>query len=107
MSSQVVVEVAGQSNETIELGERDAVLVGRQPEVGRILALSGEPQVRAVTVSQPNISANHLLVRREAGITSLTDTGSRNGSWLRLPPGDRVEVRTTTSLQVRLPSPPS
>jgi DNA-binding NtrC family response regulator len=107
MSSQVVVEVAGQSNETIALGENDAVLVGREPEVGRILALADEPPVRAVTVSQPNISANHLLIRRDAGITSLTDIGSRNGSWLRLPPGDRVEVRSTTSLQVRLPSPPS
>jgi len=106
MSSQVVVEVAGQSSETIELREGDAVLVGREPEASRILALAGDPRVRALTVSQPNISANHLLVRREAGTTSLLDTGSRNGSWLRLPPGDRVEIRSATSLQVRLPSPP-
>src|SRR6185436_8320883 len=63
-------------------------------------------RVRTVTVTPPSVSANHLVMRRAAGVTTLVDAASRNGSWLRLPPGDRVEVRSTKPLQVRLATPP-
>ena len=103
MSSHVVVEVPGSSEETLELVEDDAVLVGRAPEASR---LAPENQaVRTRVVSQPSVSANHLLVRRAAGTTTLLDTDSRNGSWLRLPAGDRVEVRSAKPLHVRLAAP--
>jgi DNA-binding NtrC family response regulator len=106
MPSQIVIEVVGQSTETIQLVDGDTVLVGRQPEPSALGALA-EGQVRTVTVTPPSVSANHLVVRRAAGATTLVDNASRNGSWLRLPPGDRVEVRSTKSLQVRLATLPA
>ncbi|HSR95542.1 MAG TPA: sigma 54-interacting transcriptional regulator [Kofleriaceae bacterium] len=105
MSSQVVVEVVGQAKQAIVLDEGDAVLVGREPDAARIAAIPGDA-LRLVTVAQPSVSANHLLVSREADATSLIDTTSRNGSWLRLPAGDRVEVRSSKPLHVRLSMPP-
>ena len=100
MTCLVVVE-AGQTSETIEIGDGDAVLVGREPEPVR-LGEAASPGLRTVTVASPSVSGNHLLVRRDDGATTIVDAGSRNGSWLRLPPGDRVEVRSRQALQVRL-----
>lgn len=105
MSSHVVIEAVGQSIETIQLADGDTVLVGREPDASTLGALA-EGRVRTVTVTPPSVSANHLVMRRAAGVTTLVDAASRNGSWLRLPPGDRVEVRSTKPLQVRLATPP-
>jgi hypothetical protein len=105
MPSHVVVEVPGSTTETLELTESDAVLVGRDPEANR---LAPEDQaVRTQAVAQPSVSANHLLVRRAAGTITFLDTDSRNGSWLRLPSGDRVDVHSAKPLLVRLSSPPT
>jgi len=106
MPSKVVIEVAGQSTETIELAEGDGVLVGRDPDAGK-LAAPPEGRLRTVALTPPSVSANHLLVQRGHDTTMLVDTISRNGSWLRLPPGDRVEVHSAKSLQVRLATPPA
>jgi DNA-binding NtrC family response regulator len=105
MSSHVVVEIAGNATETLELSDGDAVLVGREPEVNRLAA--GDREVRTLAVAQPSVSANHLLARRSGTATTLVDLDSRNGSWLRLPPGDRVEVDSAKTLHVRLSAPPS
>src|SRR5262245_16060780 len=104
MSSQVVVEVAGQAKETIDLDEGDAVLVGREPDAGRLAAAAGD-EVRLLTVAQPSVSANRLYVARATGATSLVDTTSRNGSWLRLPAGDRVDVHSSKPLHIKLSVP--
>lgn len=105
MSSHVLVEVAGNATETLELVEDDAILIGRDPEANRLAP--EDRAVRTKAVAQPSVSANHLLVRRAAGATTLVDTDSRNGSWLRLPPGDRVEVHSAKELRVRLSAPPA
>src|ERR1043165_5640230 len=89
MPSHVVIEVAGQS-ETIELAEGDGVLVGRDPDPGK-LAAPPDARLRTIALAPPSVSANHLVVQRGGDTTPLVDTTSRNGSWLRLPPGDRVE----------------
>jgi Sigma-54 interaction domain len=106
MPSKVVIEVAGQSTETLELAEGEAVLVGRDPDAGTLAAPPGG-RLRTVALTPPSVSANHLLVQRGGDATTLVDTISRNGSWLRLPPGDRVEVHSAKSLQVRLATPPA
>lgn len=103
---QVVVEVAGQSTETIELAEGDTVLVGREPSGARLAGVS-EERVRTVAVTPPSVSANHLVMRRDGDTTSFVDANSRNGSWLRLPSGDRVEVRSSKPLHVQLAAPPA
>jgi DNA-binding NtrC family response regulator len=105
MSSHVVVEVPGSTTETLELTEGDAVLVGREPEANR---LAPEDQgARTKAIAQPSVSANHLLVRRAPGKTTFLDTESRNGTWLRLPSGDPVDVHSGRPLVVRLSSPPT
>jgi DNA-binding NtrC family response regulator/pSer/pThr/pTyr-binding forkhead associated (FHA) protein len=106
MSSQVVIELAGQADETIDIAEGDAVLVGREPEADKLGAL-GEGHVRTVAMTVPSVSANHLVVRRDGDTMTLVDAASRNGSWLRLPPGDRVEVRSKKVLQMRIAVPPA
>jgi DNA-binding NtrC family response regulator len=106
MPSHVVIEVAGQTTETIELAEGDGVLVGRDPDPGK-LAVPPDVQLRTVALAPPSVSANHLVVQRGGDTTTLVDATSRNGSWLRLPPGDRVEVHSGKSLQVRLATPPA
>jgi len=106
MSSHVVVEVAGQPAETIEVADGDTVLLGRDPDPAR-LGAHAAGEVRLVTVPQPSVSANHLVVHRNDGTTALIDTASRNGTWLRLPAGDRVEVRSTRPLQIRIAAPPA
>ena len=106
MPSQVLIEVAGQSTETIELAEGDGVLVGRDPDAGK-LAAPPDGGLRTIALTPPSVSANHLVVQRDRDTTTLVDAVSRNGSWLRLPPGDRVEVHSAKALQVRLATPPA
>jgi DNA-binding NtrC family response regulator len=106
MSSQLVIEVTGEPPELIDLDDDDAVLVGRAPDPDKLGALA-DGRIRSVAISPPSVSSNHLIVRRHGDATSLVDTASRNGTWLRLPPGDRVEVRSARPLQVRLAASPA
>jgi DNA-binding NtrC family response regulator len=106
MSSQLVIEVAGEPVKLIDLGDDDAVLVGRAPDPDKLGALN-DGRIRSVTVPPPSVSANHLVVRRHGDVTLLVDTASRNGTWLHLPAGDRVEVRSTRPLQIRLAASPA
>jgi hypothetical protein len=106
MSSQVVIELVGQATETVELADGDAVLVGREPEPDRLGPLA-EGRLRTVAMALPSVSANHLLIRRSGDTTTLVDAASRNGSWLRLPPCDRVEARSGRPLEIRIAVPPA
>lgn len=97
MSYQVVVDT-GVASESVDLADGDRVVIGREPQ-----AIPGES--RALTVALPSVSANHLALRRSGDVVELVDTNSRNGTWLRLPPGDPVEVRSSKTLQVTLATP--
>jgi DNA-binding NtrC family response regulator len=103
MSLRVVVE-AGQVSEAIDLGDGATVLVGRDPEPGKLGALAAG-ELRTVKLELPSVSGNHLVLRRSGDTTTVVDTDSRNGTWLQLPPGDRVDVRSARSLHVRLAPP--
>jgi hypothetical protein len=105
MSSQVVIELMGQATETIELADGDTVLVGRDPAPDKLGPLA-EGRLRTVAMALPSVSANHLVVRCAGDTTTLIDAASRNGSWLRLPPGDRVEARSGKPLEIRIAVPP-
>ena len=102
--ASVVIEVAGQATETIELAEGDTVLIGREPDAAQLGGL-GDGRLRTVALTPPSVSANHLVVQRSRDATALLDAASRNGTWLRLPPGDRVEVRSARPLQLRVAAP--
>ncbi|MEO6775870.1 MAG: sigma 54-interacting transcriptional regulator [Kofleriaceae bacterium] len=88
MTSRVRVEIrtSGPSaTHSITLGDTDAVVVGRAPDPH---AVAGPAQL--VTVASPNVSANHVAIRRNGDQISLVELGSRNGTWFRLPPASEV-----------------
>lgn len=73
-------------------------LFGRQPNLA-----AAEPSATALptgridpqTIPDPSISANHALVWSEGDQTWIEDLHSRNGTWLRLPPGQAIHVRSS------------
>jgi DNA-binding NtrC family response regulator len=75
----------------VVVGAGESVLVGRKPQADR-LALTGPASeaVRTVTLTAPNVSENHLLLRSEQGALAVTDLGSRNGTWPKMPAGVSV-----------------
>ncbi len=114
MTTRVLIEVAGGSAAeanalpalpaTVEEGE--ALLIGRDPDQARLGPLAADlPSPRTTQLSAPSVSANHLLVAQQGGETILVDAGSRNGTWLKLPPGDRVRLRTGQLLELELAAP--
>lgn len=89
---------------SVEIPPGEALLIGRRPEPSRLdwstlrplLALQGVvlateqatvPRVRTLTLQSSRASANHILVLAQKDKTLLIDVESRNGSWLRLAPG--------------------
>jgi hypothetical protein len=103
--AEVIVEIPGESSSpTFELVDGEAVLVGREPDPARLAGAEAAAPARTMAVPAPSISANHVLIDRRAGTTTVVDLRSRNGTWLRLPAGDRVEVRSQQPLLLRLSS---
>jgi len=91
MTSRVRVEIktSGPSaTHSITLGDAESVLVGRDPDPR---ALAGASQL--VTVASPNVSANHVSIRRDGDEIRFVELGSRNGTWLRLPAASEVRFK--------------
>lgn len=94
--SKLVIDAPGLTEPMqVELPDGGAVLVGRDPDVGHLG--STPPGVTAsapsaVTVTSPSVSANHVLVTRQASRVSIRDLGSRNGTWVRVPARRAIEV---------------
>lgn len=86
----VVASASNPKGEAIAIEDGQGVLIGRKPDAGQLpeAALGARP-VRVVT---PSISANHLSAYAASGDLCLEDLGSRNGTWLRLPPRRVVRV---------------
>jgi len=83
-----------------------ALLVGRSPEPPR--AVDVPPDATPVVIRSQSVSSNHLLAWRTAEASFLRDLGSRNGTWLRLPPGADVRVDpSVTGLRVQLAATPA
>jgi DNA-binding NtrC family response regulator len=78
----------------MDLEEPRAVLLGRAPDPETaVLAPGAEDRaLDPVTVIGPSVSANHALVWNDHGTICVRDLGSRNGTWLLLPPGQTVRV---------------
>ena len=71
----------------VSLAGGETVLIGREP-----VPSSSTVNVRAVPVPGAMVSGNHVSVAQEADALVVRDLGSRNGTWLRLPPGAMVRV---------------
>jgi DNA-binding NtrC family response regulator len=91
----------------VEVEHAQALLIGRDPLAGRIdpTVLPGDKTVETLRIDDASVSANHLVAWSEAQHTSLIDPGSRNGTWLKLPPGDRVDVFSRQRLAIQLAAP--
>jgi DNA-binding NtrC family response regulator len=87
MARLIVKDPNDQAEQTIVLGESEAVLLGRAPDLRgvRLEPEEGERSLRAVPVAAPSVSANHALAWSQEGAVHLRDLGSRNGSLISLP----------------------
>jgi DNA-binding NtrC family response regulator len=92
LTARVILEVPGEPQRALEVAEGSHVLVGR------------DPGVTGVTVPVPSVSAQHVSLARAGGALTVVDEGSRNGTWLRLPPGDPVVVQSEQPVTLRLGS---
>jgi DNA-binding NtrC family response regulator len=94
--SKLVVDAPGLTEPAhIDLPDGSAMLVGRAPDAAlagtaRPGTATGAPST--LTLSSPSVSANHVLVTREASRVSILDLGSRNGTWVRVPAHRAVEL---------------
>ncbi len=91
MTSRVRVEIktwGPSATHAVTLGDGESALVGRDPDPD---AMAGVSQL--VTVTSPNVSANHVSIRRDGDELSLVERGSRNGTWLRLPTSSEVRFK--------------
>ena len=90
----------------VELANQSVVLVGREPDwaamrPGLPAAIPpSEPHLEQV--ADPSVSGNHVAAWQAGESTFLLDVGSRNGTWLRLPPHRPVRVDGAASLSLRL-----
>ena len=101
MAARIVLEIPGELNpKTIELGSGETLVVGRDPTLAGALPTSAH----VVQVSSPSVSKTHVAIRHAEDGYALVDERSRNGTWVRLPPGDPVVVRTEQPFVVRLGS---
>ncbi len=74
----------------IQLGPGTRVLLGREPDPTRLPAPLRGPDLQLCVLPSQRVSANHLLLHGQADGVYVQDLHSRNGSFLRLPPGQSV-----------------
>ena len=101
MAGRIVLEIPGEMNpKTVELGSGETLVVGRDPVLSAAIPASAQ----VVQVSSPSVSKTHVAIRHGEDGYALVDERSRNGTWVKLPPGDPVVVRTDQTFVVRLGS---
>lgn len=108
MSHVEVITPAGVESFEVETGQPQGLLFGRQPDTdwlrnGPLPEL--DLHVRELTSTAPGISANHVVICRNANETFVMDLGSRNGTWLRLRPFERTAVHGDSDVELRLSLP--
>lgn len=81
---------------SLDMATGDSLIVGRSPD--------REGSV-AVKVPLPSVSGNHVLVAADRAATRVTDLGSKNGTWLKLPPNVAVDVPGVEELGIYLALP--
>lgn len=84
----------------LKLSEGQGVVVGRRPDPAAAADVLAPKQVERFPIASPSVSASHVLVHVDQGQVRVTDLGSRNGTWVRLPArfgihlqGNEVELR--------------
>ena len=84
--------------QSVDLVSGDSFVVGRRPDrEGSI----------GIEVPVSSVSSNHVLVAADAQRTRITDLGSKNGTWLKLPPNVGVDLPSVDEVGVYLALPES
>jgi len=112
---RVEIHAVGSAIDSVEVGPDESLLIGREPQLEALPPGLPAPelavgQTEASPVSSrtlalrrsPSVSANHLHLQRRGETVHVTDLGSRNGTWLKLPARSRVELPTPEHLSIRL-----
>jgi DNA-binding NtrC family response regulator len=102
---KITLQTPGGPLDPVELGPGDSLLVGRKPDTHPASERTERRQMLAVPLS--SVSGNHVLVASDGASTRLTDLGSKNGTWLKLPPNLGVQVPANEALSVYLALPES
>lgn len=93
-------------HEELELAPGQALLIGREPDPGRLgsaPALPADP--RRTSVPSSTVSGNHLLLWATHEGLFAWDPGSKNGSFLRVEPGAVTSVAGANTVDVFLAAP--
>ncbi len=98
MGTTLMIDLPGGPTESLAIEAGETYLLGRDPDAEK---LEAPGRARAVVLRSPSVSANHFLVRSDGHQVTVTDAGSRNGTWLKLPPGEPIGVIAPT-VTVRL-----
>lgn len=100
---RLIVQSAGfDASEVDGIADDEQVLVGRNPDWS---TLPEAPALsRVVTVPSPSVSSNHVRIERRGKVAHVTDLGSLNGTWLRIPAHAEVLVPAHSPLVLQLAS---
>jgi len=106
---RVDIRSPGTRPETILLEPGQALLVGRNPNSPSVVNVErptpAAPIEHTLTVPSASISSHHLLIVRDADAVRVEDLGSRNGTWVKLPPRTPVQFPPTQELSIQLALP--
>jgi DNA-binding NtrC family response regulator len=84
----------------LSLGADEAVVIGRDPRTEALQELAASsPLPRTVTVDVPGISATHAAIWCSPSGAHVADLGSRNGTWLEVPPQRAVTLPPTDEMR--------
>jgi DNA-binding NtrC family response regulator len=97
----------GQTVHTLELGPSAPVLLGRNPDPKQLApaTIAGKAPPMLAAVDATSVSGNHLLAWSDQAGIWVEDLGSRNGSWLRLPPLHAIPAGASDDVVVHLSRP--
>jgi len=82
----------------LEVHSGETVVVGRKPTMDD----EGGQATRTVALPVPSVSASHVRIGCDSDGVRIEDLGSRNGTWVRLPPRSVVRFPASESLSVHL-----
>jgi hypothetical protein len=90
---RVHVEAPGQIDAVVvEIDRSAGVVLGRAPDPAQVAGQLGGAPVTGHAVAVPSVSSNHAAVWLTDDGLCVRDLGSRNGTWVRVPPRETARL---------------